>query len=337
VKAGGIVIIVFAGLMMVVGAIFGVVAADNLSSADRMARYRSYSRYSRYRSSNSYWIGRKRRKGKTQRGVGIGLGVVGLLGLVGGIMMVRVGGKKAREAKAELDRQVAAGLAPQQEVATSLPGAIVAAGVLWIICGGLGAIGNLIAAVAARGKITGAMGIPIAIAFFVVGIQSVSGKAKDSLGNSIGSLIIGGLGVIGVLVLTVMARHGVVLLAMVYPLGLITAGILGLVGRSRYVAYRQAKEGTLGAVAQPAVAQPVRIPAGPLPMANWYVGVGGAQQGPVTLGEVQQRISAGTLDASAHVFHQQIGQWTPITTVPQLARALQPPPAGQPSATVPAG
>lgn len=325
-KAGGIVIIVFAGLLMVVSGILAIVAMDNRSSADRMSRYSSYSRYSRYRRSsfNSYWIARKRSKARVQTYFSIGLGLLGVLGLVGGILMVRAGGRRARAAREELDRKVAAGLAPPPEVASSIPGSVVGAGVLWIICGGLGTIANLIAAFAARGRITGAMGIPIAIAFFVVGIQSVSGKAKDMLGNSIASLIIGGLGIIGVLVLTAMARHGIVLVAIVYPAGLITAGILGLVGRGRYLAYKRGKEGGSAHHAHHAQPAPqLSIPAGPLPQDNWYLGVGGAQEGPVALAEIQQRIGVGALDATAHVFHQQLGPWAPITAVPQLALALK--------------
>lgn len=117
----------------------------------------------------------------------------------------------------------------------------------------------------------------------------------------------------------------------------IVLGIIGLLGLGGGIAMikiggkkkkKAAEQNSAGA--QPVAAQPSAAPAAaapvpqgqPLPPENWYVGVGGQQEGPITLVELQQRIASGALDGSAHVFHQQLGPWMPIGNVPSFAEAL---------------
>jgi len=66
---------------------------------------------------------------------------------------------------------------------------------------------------------------------------------------------------------------------------------------------------------------------------QWYVAVGGKQEGPIAAAEVLARVRAGRLDRNAHVFGGGMKAWAPITSVPELAAgfatALPPaPPTG---------
>jgi uncharacterized protein (TIGR00266 family) len=69
---------------------------------------------------------------------------------------------------------------------------------------------------------------------------------------------------------------------------------------------------------------------------QWYVAVGGRQEGPMAEGEVIARIRAGSIDRSAHVFSAGMAGWVGVTTVAAFAAAFggaatpppPPPPAG---------
>jgi len=63
--------------------------------------------------------------------------------------------------------------------------------------------------------------------------------------------------------------------------------------------------------------------------ATWHVAVNGQTQGPFTLEQVTQGISAGQLNREALVWNQGMASWTPAAQVPQLAPAFataSPPP-----------
>lgn len=122
---------------------------------------------------------------------------------------------------------------------TSRPGVVTAAAIIWIVFGSLGILGQLMTI--AAGNTRGAFGILIAIAFLVVGIQSLTGKAKDTLGNGIGALVIG---VLSLGVGTLFAGRGgaIILVVLLLQSGLmVTSGILALVGRSAYKAWRNSR------------------------------------------------------------------------------------------------
>jgi uncharacterized protein (TIGR00266 family) len=71
--------------------------------------------------------------------------------------------------------------------------------------------------------------------------------------------------------------------------------------------------------------------------AEWYVGIKGAQQGPMTKAQVMELIASAKLDQTAYVYAPELGNWTPIASVPAFSGALRsrtqppappPPPAG---------
>lgn len=148
-----------------------------------------------------------------------------------------------------------------------IPGIVMAAGVIWIGVGMLGIVNTalslmMVGANAAGGGGGGAnagspcCGIFIAIAFLMVGYQTVTGKAKDTLGNSIGSIILGsiqillaigiallGAGVFGNANINRMAPEVLLVTGIivgVMGLTLVTAGILALMGRRAYREWRRA-------------------------------------------------------------------------------------------------
>jgi hypothetical protein len=150
-----------------------------------------------------------------------------------------------------------------------VPGTVRAAGVIWIVFGCLillGAAANLVVSVGAAGAGAGpraaAPGQPPAgvgicgalvnalfgAAFVFVGVQSFNGTARDTLGNGIGSigigLLNGGCGALFVAAGVAGGGAGAPLAVVVGAasilggLGLLAAGVLALVGRAGYRAYK---------------------------------------------------------------------------------------------------
>lgn len=84
-------------------------------------------------------------------------------------------------------------------------------------------------------------------AFVFVGIQSIRGTARDTLGNSIGSIVFGmlylGLSVLGLALGTRAGNAGagmiLAFIMFIIAAGLMGAGILGLVGRKEYKEWRR--------------------------------------------------------------------------------------------------
>jgi hypothetical protein len=136
-----------------------------------------------------------------------------------------------------------------------------AAGIIWVVFGGLILL-NFAATVlivlaftprAVEGVVIGAamcVGVVAALfagAFIYVGVQTLTFMARDTLGNSIGSLIFGALviaaafnpegtagrggpaGVVGMMINVLCGG------------GLITAGVLALIDRDKYRMYRRAR------------------------------------------------------------------------------------------------
>jgi hypothetical protein len=126
------------------------------------------------------------------------------------------------------------------------PVTVTLAGTVWILFGCLILINA--AAVLALGlheNMAGGIGVVVllslfALAFLFVGVQSVRGTAPDTLGNGAGSIIFAllelGSGVAN-LNAGQYLQAGVGLLL---GLGLLAAGILALVGRGEYKAWRRA-------------------------------------------------------------------------------------------------
>jgi len=70
-------------------------------------------------------------------------------------------------------------------------------------------------------------------------------------------------------------------------------------------------------------------PAGPPPLPvqdQWYLGVGGQQQGPFAFGDLAAQVSTGALTPATLVWKAGMAQWTPAQQVPELAQLLGGPP-----------
>jgi len=138
----------------------------------------------------------------------------------------------------------------------SMPAAVLWAGILWIVYGVLQLISILLAVIpavqAGQSPVTPQTGCSLlfGIAFLFVGYQTVTGTAKDTLGNAIGSLI---LGLLAALLAVMILAGGQQLqidprvrLAAAISAGLsatllIVAGVLALAGRADYRAWRSAR------------------------------------------------------------------------------------------------
>jgi hypothetical protein len=157
---------------------------------------------------------------------------------------------------------------PAARLEPTIPGSVRAAGIIWIVfgalillSGGLQLLAQLaLAPTEARGAffsgaVCGALFVGFVGGVFIhVGVQSLSGTARDTLGNGIGSIIFAAL--IGGITLVVLVAAASVRSvrgeatpgwAVVIPLvinslaafGLLAAGVLALVGRQGYREYRR--------------------------------------------------------------------------------------------------
>jgi hypothetical protein len=160
---------------------------------------------------------------------------------------------------------------------TEFPRSVWAAGVIWIIFGGLILLITLVNVVAnlaltpsappgtpagAQGAAAAAQGTGLVCTllfgafvggvFVHVGVQSVNGTAKDTLGNGVGSMIFallyGGWAVVALLAaLVVGGTLGIILVIgggvnIISGVALLIAGILALIGRADYKAWRRAQK-----------------------------------------------------------------------------------------------
>jgi hypothetical protein len=150
---------------------------------------------------------------------------------------------------------------PQPGPRRKLPTTVLAAGIIWIVFGGLILLNGVVmlalmlflaqrvgdrgaAGAYAVGGMCGVLFIALVGGVFVhVGVTSIRGTAKDTLGNGIGSILfgvlIGGLGVLGSLA-TGQILQAVINLAT--SAGLLVAGVLALVGRPEYQAWRRQRK-----------------------------------------------------------------------------------------------
>jgi hypothetical protein len=133
-----------------------------------------------------------------------------------------------------------------------------AAGITWIVFGGLILINLLVLILfvyrlAAGGNPGGAAvgggcgGLLLGLfggAFLHVGLQTLNGTARDTLGNGVGSFVIGLLNLGASFLQAAAGQFIQAAIAFVCGLGLIAAGGLALVGREEYKAWRRAKKGS---------------------------------------------------------------------------------------------
>ena len=132
-----------------------------------------------------------------------------------------------------------------------MPAAVLWAGILWIVYGVLQLVGIVL------NMLSPPVNLPqigctllFGIAFLFVGYQTVTGTAKDTLGNAIGSLILGLL--VALLAVMILAggqqlqidprvRLAAAISAALSAALLIVAGVLALAGRADYRAWRSAR------------------------------------------------------------------------------------------------
>jgi hypothetical protein len=153
---------------------------------------------------------------------------------------------------------------PDFENAPVFPTTVTLAGIAWVIFGGLillNLLGFLLVmfglaagaragerAAAVAGVVCGGLIIGLfGVVFIIVGVQSVRGTARDTLGNGIGSMIFGLLNV-GTGAMQGEAGHVIQgCVGFLVGAGLIAAGVLALVGRGDYKAWRQDQKARFGA------------------------------------------------------------------------------------------
>lgn len=153
--------------------------------------------------------------------------------------------------------------------AASFPMIVKIAGGIWIAFGGLILLNAIIALVMKFGgtPAAGGDGVPGAnicgsvlpilfgAVFIMVGFQTIQGKARDTLGNGIGSIIFGmlcgGVGAMAMLGGAILSGEGgakaelgplamiVGAINTISGAGLLIAGVLALVGRSGYKEWRR--------------------------------------------------------------------------------------------------
>ena len=82
------------------------------------------------------------------------------------------------------------------------------------------------------------------------------------------------------------------------------------------------------AYASAAVPRPASVVIPPTPQADavWYVATAGRSSGPLTVDQVRQAAARGEVTAQSHAWTAGMSVWVPITSVPDLARLLVPPP-----------
>jgi hypothetical protein len=149
---------------------------------------------------------------------------------------------------------------------TEFPGGVKAAGFIWIGFGVIGLINSVLnialnagQAAAGGGGAAGpspyagvGCGVLFAIAFLIVGIQTVKGTAKSTLGNGIGSIIFGvlyltcgGFALLGSGMMPAGADATLVMVVsiimLILGMLLLLAGVLALMGKSAYEAWREAE------------------------------------------------------------------------------------------------
>ena len=144
------------------------------------------------------------------------------------------------------------------------PSVVTVAGVLWILFGclavlslGISVVSGFIVTANKGGQAAGSdfisgagcgaiIGGLIAALFIRVGIQSVRGTARDTLGNGIGSIL---FALLPLAVVVLFASRGKFIEAGIEGLVaaiLFTAGVLALVGRGAYKRWRQAQKARKG-------------------------------------------------------------------------------------------
>ncbi len=110
-----------------------------------------------------------------------------------------------------------------------------AAGIVWATGGALGLVGSLslFAFGGGVGMFLAAIVALFCAVFVMVGIQTIRGRAPDTLGNGIGSILFGVFALANVT--SPVAIYAIV--SVLQGLGLVAAGVMALVVRAQYKAW----------------------------------------------------------------------------------------------------
>jgi hypothetical protein len=137
------------------------------------------------------------------------------------------------------------------------PATVMAAGIFWIALGAVLVLALLVALAGAffmaqgrqeKGEVvfggicTGLFFGLIGAAFIFVGVQTVLGTARDTVGNGVGSIIFGALNGAAGLGYVLTREYFQSVVSFICGVGLLTAGVLALVGRTRYKAWRRSRK-----------------------------------------------------------------------------------------------
>src|SRR5512133_1761972 len=80
-----------------------------------------------------------------------------------------------------------------------------------------------------------------------------------------------------------------------------------------------------------------RIADGPAPLATeWYVAIGEAQVGPLPIADVKRKWEQGDVGPDSLCWRPGMGDWSPLSTVAELAAVLSPIPRAAPRGAAPA-
>jgi hypothetical protein len=136
-------------------------------------------------------------------------------------------------------------------VTRARPPLATAAAIIWTALGGLGALIGLWSTI--TGNVFAVFLVIFSLGFVLVGVQTLRGTARDTLGNAVGSLLFGlcafGYSIWSLLPLFMLAAAfgalgaGVLILmfGMLQGLALLAAGIMALVARADYLAWVKSK------------------------------------------------------------------------------------------------
>ena len=167
-----------------------------------------------------------------------------------------VGKRKGHHEPEPLPRKAdyARGARGAESTAGKCPGTVTTAGVIWIIVGAMILI-NLVVILTSRfafsdpasEEVRATAGVLVALflgfvggVFIHVGVQSIRGTAKDTLGNGIGSMIFGVLEVVSAFTQEGQLGKAVhIATALLFAATFFIAGIFALIGRTEYKAWRR--------------------------------------------------------------------------------------------------
>jgi len=142
-------------------------------------------------------------------------------------------------------------LEPDDEAEWVYPTSVTIAGIVWIVFGGIILVNVLVLLLMPRWQREAAMigGASarffrdlFGAAFIYVGVQSVRGTARDTLGNGIGSIVFGLLKLVWGGLQASDGENIQAGIGFLAGAALIAAGVLALIGRSKYKAWRRAEK-----------------------------------------------------------------------------------------------